>query len=229
MNGDSKWSARYTMTGCWCTTHHSTLTQHNVDICNVDTEGQIIHTAGRKSSMSPWSSASYRSVSKHQTGKVLKRTRGALDEQHSAHKHIHIHTAVTQWCWPQGCLTVCKPLFASICLFVIWECTGYSRRPLSVAGVSHSSPHTHTHRLPSPPCPTYAVQVVSCITTAVCSTRMRMGALLPLYVSASKLLSCIMFCYNQYAFPQVNSLFYIVYGLSCKNMHAHSNSAEHLF
>lgn len=60
-------------------------------------------------------------------------------------------TAVTQCCRPLGRLTVCKPLFSSICLLVRWECTGYSRRPLSVAGVSHTFPHTHTRALPVRP------------------------------------------------------------------------------
>lgn len=66
------------------------------------------------------------SVQKTRQERVLKRTRGALDEQHTKHSYTHSVsngslTAVTQCCRPRGCLTVCKPLFASICLLVRWN------------------------------------------------------------------------------------------------------------
>lgn len=94
---------------------------------NTSREGQTIQTVRKNSSINPWFTASHWSVSKHQTGKVLKRTRGALDETQTS-----------------------TPGLSNS----LWTSVGskYSRRLLSGAAVSHIFPHTHTPT-PSPPCP----------------------------------------------------------------------------
>lgn len=106
------------------------------------------------SSFIPWFSASQWSVFKQQTGKGLKRTRGADPCRRSVWNGFPGMTAVTR--------TVCEPL--------------------SLQNVQGDSSHTHTvhTHTPSPLCPDQWGASRESITTAVCSVSVRLNSSLAL-------------------------------------------------